>query len=65
MVAVRYLPSVELGYDSDYLAGDQAQLITRVMPGSPAGSSSSRGRPHLHDGRRLVPGPFGVRVLGT
>lgn len=36
MVAARYQPDVELGYDSDYLAAEQAQLITRVLPASPA-----------------------------
>lgn len=36
MVAARYQPDVELGYDSDYVAAEQAQLITRVLPASPA-----------------------------
>jgi sigma-B regulation protein RsbU (phosphoserine phosphatase) len=42
MSAVRYLPPVELGYDSDYLPAAQAQQITRVLPASPAERAGMR-----------------------
>ena len=36
MAAVRVTPNVELGYQSSYLAAEQAQLVTSVQPDSPA-----------------------------
>jgi phosphoserine phosphatase RsbU/P len=42
MVAARFLPAVELGYDSDYLAAQQAQRVTNVLPGSPAEAAGMR-----------------------
>ncbi len=42
MMAVRFQPAVELGYDSSYLAAEQAQLITLVLPDSPAERAGMR-----------------------
>jgi sigma-B regulation protein RsbU (phosphoserine phosphatase) len=64
MVAVRSLPGVELGYDSSYLAGERAQLITRVLPGSPAERIGMRPGDRLVaiDGRPLADAGFQART---
>jgi sigma-B regulation protein RsbU (phosphoserine phosphatase) len=67
MVAVRSLPGVELGYDSDYLAGERAQLITRVLPGSPAERIGMRPGDRLIaiDGKPLADAGFQARTWRT
>ena len=47
MVAVRYRPLVELGYDAEYIAAEQAQLVTRVQRDSPAEQAGLREGDHI------------------
>ena len=64
MVAVRYLPPVELGYDSDYLPAAQAQLVTAVLPASPAERAGMRAGDRIVaiDGRPLADVNFQARA---
>ena len=64
---MRYLPSVELGYDSDYLPRDQAQLITRVLPDSPAEQAGMKPGDRLIaiDGLPLADASFQARAWGV
>ncbi len=66
MVATRYESAVELGYDSTYLAGEQAQLITAILPGSPAEQAGIRAGDRITaiEGRPLSDVSYQVREWG-
>lgn len=67
MVAVRYRPPVELGYDADYLPAEQAQLLTRVQPGSPAERAGLRENDRIVaiDGQPLTDANYQAREWTT
>jgi phosphoserine phosphatase RsbU/P len=64
LVAARYQPAVELGYDSDYLATEQAQSIRRPLPGSPAEQMGLRPGDRIVaiEGSRLSDATFQARA---